>query len=343
MKQNRIFLTLTFIIVCGLLFSQTNPAPGNSTATGNKRWVLVVHGGAGGPVKGVMKPEIEKQYTDSLTRALKIGSVILTSGGSSLDAVEAVIRFLEDCPMFNAGRGAVLTHDGRAEMDASIMDGKTGKAGAVACVTTIKNPITAARAVMEKTPHVLFIGQGADDFAKDAGLQIVDPSYFITPERLEAWKTAKMKTGPGRPAPSSADTNKKGTVGCVALDLYGNLAAGTSTGGMMMKPGSRVGDSPIIGAGTWANNNSCAVSSTGHGEYFIRDCAAYSVAVQMMYANKNMEDAARFVIFDLLKTKGGEGGLIAVDKDGNIAMPFSTNAMFRGSISAGTQPEVLIY
>jgi len=343
MKPIRILLTLVFVLVCGWLSAQDNPLTVNAAAPGGKRWVLVVHGGAGGPPKGSMKPELEKQYTDSLFKALQIGSGVLSSGGSSLDAVEAVIRFMEDCPLFNAGKGAVLTRDGTAELDASIMDGKTGKAGAVAGVTIVKNPITAARAVMDKTPHVLFIGQGADAFAKEAGLQIVDPSYFITPERLEAWKKAKQKTQPGQPSPSSADTIKKGTVGCVALDSYGNLAAGTSTGGMMMKPGGRVGDSPIIGAGTWADNSSCAVSCTGHGEYFIRDCAAYSVAVQMLYAGKPLKDAAHFVIFDVLKTKGGNGGLIAIDKDGNIAMPFSTNAMFRGSVSAGARPEVLIY
>jgi len=288
---------------------------------------------------------VEKQYTDSLNKALQIGAGVLSTGGSSLDAVEAVIRFMEDCPLFNAGKGAVLNEEGVAELDASIMDGKTGKAGAVGGVTTVKNPITAARAVMDKTTHVLLIGKGADAFAKARGLQIVDPSYFITPERLEAWKLAKQKNQPGQPVPPSADTTKEkhGTVGCVALDNYGNLAAGTSTGGMMMKMSGRVGDSPIIGAGTWADNNSCAVSCTGHGEYFIRNCAAYNVAVQMLYGKKYLGDAANFVIFNILKPKGGEGGLIALDKDGNIAMPFSTNAMFRGTVSAVSKPEVSIY
>jgi len=339
----RLTLLCVFFIAGGWLSAQVNPATAVATIEGGRRWVLVVHGGAGGPAKGTMKPEKEKLYTDSLNKALQIGAGILKSGGSSLDAVEAVIRFFEDCPLFNAGRGAVLTEDGKAELDASIMDGKTGKAGAVAGVTIIKNPITAARAVMDKTEHVLLIGKGADAFAKAQGLKTVDPSYFITPERFAAWKAEKQKTNPEQPAPPSTEKEKKGTVGCVALDSYGNLAAGTSTGGMMMKMSGRVGDSPIIGAGTWADNNSCAVSCTGHGEFFIRNCAAYSVAVQMLYANRPLEEAAHFVIFDILKAKGGEGGLIAVDKDGNIAMPFSTSAMFRGTVSAGALPQVWMY
>jgi len=343
MEQIRIVALFSLVLMCGWLSAQVNPVPAVSASDGTGRWVLVIHGGAGGPAKGMMKPEKEKQYADSLTRALEVGSRVLSSGGKSLDAVEAVIRFMEDCPLFNAGKGAVLNENGKAELDASIMDGKTGQAGAVACVTTIKNPITAARAVMDKTQHVMLIGQGADAFAKARGLQIVDPVYFITPERLEAWKAAKQKTRSEQHTPSSADKENKGTVGCVALDSYGNLAAGTSTGGMMMKMSGRVGDSPIIGAGTYADNNTCAVSCTGHGEYFIRNSAAYSVAVQMLYAGKPLAEAANFVIFDILKAKGGDGGLIAVDKNGNIAMPFSSNAMFRGTVSDHTLPEVRIY
>ncbi|MCX6284245.1 MAG: isoaspartyl peptidase/L-asparaginase [Bacteroidetes bacterium] len=338
-----ILFLLAFFLAGGWLFAQVTPATAVTANPVDKRWVLVIHGGAGGPAKGTMKPEKEKQYTDSLNKALQIGAGVLSSGGNSLDAVETVIRFMENCPLFNAGKGAVLNEDGKAELDASIMDGKTGQAGAVACVTMVKNPISAARAVMEKTQHVLLIGKGADDFAKAKGLEIVDPSYFITPERLEAWKAAKQKTRPEQPSPTSADKEKKGTVGCVALDSYGNLSAGTSTGGMMMKMSGRVGDSPIIGAGTYADNNSCAVSCTGHGEFFIRNSAAYSVSAQMLYANKPLKEAADFVIFDILKAKGGEGGLIALDKDGNIATPFSSNAMFRGTVSSVTPPEVMIY
>jgi len=338
----KIVLFYIFFVVCGWLSAQdlaVTPGPGTP---GGHRWVLVIHGGAGGPAKGSMKPEQEILFTDSLKRALQIGSGILSAGGSSLDAVSAVIRFMEDCPLFNAGRGAVLNEDGKAELDASIMDGKTGRAGAVACVTTVKNPILAARAVMEKTQHVMLAGKGADDFAKKSGLQIVDPKYFITPSRLDAWKAAKKKSQQEQPAPPSTVTTK-GTVGCVALDMNGNLAAGTSTGGMMMKMRGRVGDSPIIGAGTWADNNTCAVSCTGQGEFFIRNCAAYSVAQQMSIAGKPLQEAANFVIFELVKAKGGDGGMIAVDKDGNITMPFSSNAMFRGTVSEGNLPEVSIY
>jgi beta-aspartyl-peptidase (threonine type) len=339
----RLCLFSFFILITSGVFAQVNPESGSGTGGG--KWVLVIHGGAGGPARGTMKPEKEKQYTDSLNKALQIGSAILSSGGSSLDAVEAVIQFMEDCPLFNAGKGAVLTEEGKAELDASIMDGKTGKAGAVAGVTTIKNPIIAARTVMDKSPHVLLIGKGAEAFAKAQGLQIVDPSYFITNERLDAWKAAKQKEQPPPPVKPAKDSSqdKHGTVGAVALDSRGNLAAGTSTGGMMMKMSGRVGDSPVIGAGTYADNNSCAVSCTGHGEYFIRYVAAYSVAVQMEYQGKPLQDAANFVIFDKLKPLGGEGGLIAVDKNGNIAMPFSTNAMFRGTISAGKKAEVMLY
>ena len=339
----KIVLFYVFFVVCGWLSAQKLPISPDAGIPDGRRWVLVIHGGAGGPAKGSMKPEQETMFTDSLKKALQAGTGILSTGGSSLDAVSAVIRFMEDCPIFNAGKGAVLNEDGRAELDASIMDGKTGRAGAVACVTTVKNPILAARAVMDKTQHVMLAGKGADDFAKKAGLQIVDPKYFITDSRLDAWKAAKKKSQQEQPAPSSTGTTTKGTVGCVALDMNGNLAAGTSTGGMMMKMSGRVGDSPIIGAGTWADNNTCAVSCTGQGEFFIRNCAAYSVAVQMLYARKPLPEAANFVIFELIKAKGGDGGLIAVDKDGNIAMPFSSNAMFRGTVSAGNLPEVSIY
>jgi beta-aspartyl-peptidase (threonine type) len=335
------FIGLVVFVMTGA-FAQVSPG---TASGGESKWVLVIHGGAGGPPKGTMRPEKEKQYTDSLNKALVIGSRILSSGGSSLDAVEAVIRFMEDCPLFNAGKGAVLTEDGIAELDASIMDGKTGKAGAVAGVTVIRNPIMAARAVMDSSPHVLLIGKGAESFARKQGLAMVDPSYFITPERFESWKSEKQKTRLPVPPRQDKDSAKKdhGTVGAVALDSRGNLAAGTSTGGMMMKMSGRVGDSPIIGAGTYADNNTCAVSCTGHGEYFIRYVAAYSVAVRMECMGMPLKAAADYVIFDKLKPLGGEGGLIAVDKYGNTAMPFSTNAMFRGTISEDGKAEVMIY
>ena len=297
----------------------------------NNRWTLVIHGGAGGPAKGTMTEDKEKQYTDKFTEALKVGSSILEKGGSSLDAVEAVVRFMEDCPLFNAGKGAVLTEEGIAELDASIMDGKSGMAGAVAGVTTIKNPIVAARAVMEKSKHLLLIDGGAEKFAKEQGLEIVDPAYFITPERKAAWEKIKKQK------------EQSGTVGAVAVDMQGNLAAATSTGGMMYKMKGRVGDSPIIGAGTWAKNSTCAVSCTGHGEFFIRNVVAYDLSALMEYKGMKLIDAANYLINGKLKGQGAEGGLIAVDKEGNIAMPFNTNAMFRGFVNYEEKTAVEIY
>ncbi len=297
----------------------------------DSKWTLVIHGGAGGPVKGNMPADKEKRYFEKLSEALKVGAVILERGGTSLDAVETVVRFLEDCPLFNAGKGAVLTEEGIAELDASIMDGKTGKAGAVSGVTNIKNPVSAARAVMEKSKHVMLTGEGAEKFAKENGLTIVDPSYFITDERKEAWQKIKDKSG------------QAGTVGAVALDQQGNLAAATSTGGMMFKMKGRVGDSPIIGAGTYANNETCAVSCTGHGEFFIRNVVAYDLSALMQYKGMSLIDASDYLINGKLKSLNAEGGLISVDKNGNIAMPFNTNAMFRGYINSEGASQVSIY
>jgi len=268
--------------------------------------------------------------------------------------VETVVRFMEDCPLFNAGKGAVLDENGKAELDAAIMDGMTGMAGAVAGVTTIKNPVTAARRVMERTSHVMLIGSGAEKFARAQKLEMVDPSYFITPERLEAWKKSKVvqpvKTNqltkpmqPVKPATAAPVKDKTGTVGAVALDGKGNLAAATSTGGMMGKMTGRVGDSPIIGAGTYANNKTCAVSATGHGEFFIRNVVAYDISAMMEYRGMPIEEAAKVVIMEKLRNQKADGGLIAVDKEGNVTMPFNTNAMFRGFIKSGGEKEIAIY
>jgi len=299
------------------------------TSLSAQQWVLVIHGGAGGPPKGSLSAEAEKQFSMKLEEALHRGSGILKEGGNSLEAVTAVVRFMEDCPLFNAGKGAVLDIDGMAELDASLMDGNTGLAGAVAGVTIIKNPILAAKAVMEKTKHVLLIGSGAEQFSKTQGLEIVDPSYFITRERKDAWQKLQ--------------DNIHGTVGAVALDRNGNLAAATSTGGMMNKMKGRVGDTPLIGAGTYASNSSCAVSCTGHGEFFIRNLVAYDVSALMLYKGMSLQEAADFEIFQKLKPMGADGGLIAVDKDGQIAMPFNTNAMFRAYIRSEGTEAVLIY
>ncbi len=305
-------------------------------------WALVIHGGAGGPAKGTMTDEAEKQYVERLTEALLLGTKILSQGGTSLGAVQAVVAFMEDCPLFNAGKGAVLNEVGKAELDASIMDGQTGRAGAVACVTTIKNPILAAREVMDKTAHVMLVGKGADDFAKAAGLKLVEPFYFITPERQEAWKKWKLAAPAGK-GTLPAEKQKGGTVGAVALDLKGNLAAATSTGGMMGKMAGRVGDSPVIGAGTYANNATCAVSATGQGEFFIRNVVAYDLSALMEYKNMPLEEAANMLIMEKLGSQKASGGLIAVDKNGNIAMPFNTNAMFRGFAKSTGEQEVEIY
>jgi beta-aspartyl-peptidase (threonine type) len=286
-----------------------------------------------------MPPEEEKVYLQKLTEALFCGSAILQNGGSSLDAVEAAVRFMEDCPLFNAGKGAVLNEEGKVELDASIMDGKSLKAGAVAGVSTIKNPISAARKVMENSPHVMLIDGGAEAFALKQGLEIVDPSYFITEKIREKWEKSKKQN-----QNKDEDQKKKhGTVGAVALDQSGNLAAATSTGGMMNKMRGRIGDSPIIGAGTYANNNTCAISCSGHGEYFIRNVVAYDISAMMEYRGIPLEEAAKIVIQEKLKSQGADGGLIAVDKEGKVTMTFNTNAMFRGYVNSEGQKEVLIY
>jgi L-asparaginase / beta-aspartyl-peptidase len=313
-----------------------------------KKPMLVIHGGAGTITRSSMTPEIEKQYRDTLSAALKTGHAVLMKGGSSLDAVEATIRIMEDSPLFNAGKGAVFTHEGKNELDAAIMDGKTMKAGSVAGVTIIRNPITAARAVMEKTKHVLLIGRGAELFATKAGLEIVDPSYFWTERR---WKSLQnellQEQKKGEPHTSLSESqgdHKYGTVGCVALDKEGNLAAGTSTGGLSNKQYGRVGDSPIIGAGTYASNESCAVSATGEGEFFIRYTVAYDIAALMKYKGMTVQQAATEVInHKLTAINGAEGGVIALDRNGNFATPFNTEGMYRGWIAADGVAHVEIY
>jgi len=317
-------------------------------AEGGQRWALVIHGGAGSGIKGDMPAEKEKAYLEKLGEALKIGSGILSEGGTSLNAVEAVVKFMEDSPLFNAGLGAVLNENGQAELDASIMDGRTGQAGAVACVTTIRNPVSAARWVMEKTKHVMLAGKGAETFAESMKLKPVMPSYFITPERLEAWKKWKAesdrekKENPEKQG-KQPDKDGKGTVGAVALDMKGNLAAATSTGGRMGKMAGRVGDSPIIGAGTFANNKTCAVSATGHGEFFIRNAVAYDVSARMEYLGVPLDEAARSVVMKKLAAQGASGGLIAVDHEGNMAMPFNSGSMLRGYVKSNGETETAIY
>lgn len=310
--------------------------------------VLAVHGGIGLD-KPEMTPELEARLRPALEEALRKGHAALQhDGATALDGVEAAVRVLEDSPLFNAGRGAVFTHEGRNELDASIMEGKELKAGAVASVTVLKNPITAARAVMERSKHVLLVGRGAEVFATRAGLEIVDPSYFWTEPRWrdiqKRWEQEKAGTkdsseyiAPGSPKPQF------GTVGAVALDRTGNLAAGTSTGGMTNKAFGRVGDSPIIGAGTYADNRGAAVSCTGHGEFFIRWAVAHEVNALMKHGGKTVEEAAHDVIMKQLKPAGGEGGLIALDRNGNHSAKFNTSGMYRGSITADGKVHVALY
>jgi L-asparaginase / beta-aspartyl-peptidase len=309
----------------------------------------VIHGGAGVLLSEKMTPEVRANYEGALKAALRAGQDVLKKdSASSVDAVEAAIKVLEDSPLFNAGKGAVFTHDGRNELDASIMEGKGKKAGAVAGLTRIKNPISAARAVMEKSEHVMMTGDGADRFAVAAGVEEVSPVYFWTEERWKALQEALEREAveaKGRKSDvPKAPKRYLGTVGAVALDRHGNLAAGTSTGGMTNKRYGRVGDSPIIGAGTYAENGACGVSCTGHGEVFIRHAVAHDVVATMKYGKDvSVGEAARKVIRNLPTEEGGVGGLIALDNQGNAAMEFDGDGMFRGTITEDGEIEVAIY
>jgi beta-aspartyl-peptidase (threonine type) len=323
------YLLVLFIVLFCL--SITSCKQEKETSQERPDWVLVIHGGAGTILKENMTPEKEKAYLDKLAEALQAGSVVLKENGTSLDAVTAAIMVMEDSPLFNAGKGAVFTAEGINEMDASIMSGIDLKAGSVAGIRHVKNPILAARAVMEKTSHVMLVGKGAEELAAGSGIEMVDSSYFFTQSRYDSYLKAKEKA------------EKFGTVGAVALDKHGNLAAGTSTGGMTYKMKGRVGDSPVIGAGTYADNNTCAVSATGHGEYFIRNVVAYDISAQMKYKGLPLEAAAERVIMQKLKAIGGGGGIISVDKNGNVAMPFNTPGMYRGYLKSDGSSEVLIY
>jgi beta-aspartyl-peptidase (threonine type) len=306
----------------------------NSMASSKPEWTLLIHGGAGVMRRAEMTPEMDAAYRAGLNDALEAGSKVLASGGSSLDAVEAAVRVLEDNPNFNAGKGAVLTREGVVELDASIMDGRDRKAGAVAQLRTVKNPIRAARLVMETTGRVMFAGKAVDELAAAGGLDIVPPEYFITPRRLDALRRAMA----GRFEPQ----DRYGTVGAVAMDKAGNLAAATSTGGMNAKPPGRVGDSPIIGAGTYADNASCAVSSTGDGEYFIRVSVARMICARVAMQHMSAERAAKATL-DEVKALGGTGGVIALSKDGSTALSMNTEGMFRGRADSTGRREVGIY
>ena len=299
-------------------------------------YTIVIHGGAGTILKKNMTPEKDKAYREAMNEALSIGEAILKSGGSSMDAVEKTINFMENSELFNAGKGAVFTHEGKNEMDASIMYGKDQNAGAVGGVTNIKHPISAARAVLEKSDHVMMAGKGAEEFAEKNGIEIIDPSYFRTERRWNSLQRILKSEKEESELSESDDVDKKhGTVGCVALDRDGNISAGTSTGGMTNKKYNRLGDSPIIGAGTFADNATCGVSSTGHGEYFIRYTVARDIAAMMEYGGKSLAESSNYIINEKLVEKGGTGGIVALDRKGNVSMDFNTAGMYRGYAKPG--------
>ncbi len=355
MKQLLLLFSLFFYIIAGA-----------RQKGGDGKYVLVIHGGAGTILKSQMSVAQEKAYKESLEKALQSGEAILKKGGTAVDAVEAAVKELEDNPLFNAGKGAVFTNEGKNELDASIMNGENLAAGAVAGVTVIRNPVSAARAVMEKSPHVMMTGAGAEKFAKEQGLTVVDPSYFYTESRWKGLERARTLDST-KSVLDHADTSKRvswmepvaedpqlyysslgiggkyGTVGAVALDKKGNLAAATSTGGMTNKKFGRIGDAPIIGAGTYADNNTVAISCTGWGEYFIRLVMAKAISDRMEYGKMTLQQAADEMVMKKLPALGGDGGLVAVDKEGNIAMPFCTEGMYRGFVKESGEKAVLIY
>jgi len=324
MKQVFIFALFT----CSLMSAQPKP---------EAKYTIVIHGGAG-TISESLPDSVKNEYYKSLSDALKIGKEILANGGTSLDAVEKVLNFLEDDPKFNAGIGSVYTSEGTHEMDASIMDGRDLSCGAVAGVKHIAHPISLARLVMEKTSHVMLVADGAERFADRMGMKLVPSSYFDTPHRYKQWQEQLQKI---KVDDSTRREQKKGTVGCVALDQHGNLAAGTSTGGMTNKMPGRVGDSPLINAGTYANNKTCAVSCTGWGEKFIKNTVAFNVSALMEYKGMTLKEAVDEIIFKRLAKD--DGGLIAVDKDGNYAMEFNSSGMFRGVANSFGLFEVKIW
>jgi beta-aspartyl-peptidase (threonine type) len=330
------FASVTALIVlCVILFACRNVKKSAADSTENAgpqrlEWAIVIHGGAGVITRDKMTPAMDKDYRVALAEALNTGKKILSQGGSSLDAVEMTIRVMEDNPLFNAGKGAVFTHDGKNELDAAIMDGSNLAAGSVAGVTDIRNPITAARRVMTNSPHVMLAGAGASQFAKEQGLEMVSPEYFYTDRRFNELQEALK-------------SEKTETVGCCALDKNGNLAAGTSTGGMTNKRYNRIGDAPIIGAGTYANNSTCAVSATGHGEYFIRWTVAHDISALMEYKGLSLKEASELVVNDKLVKAGGSGGVICVDNMGNVSLPFNSEGMFRGFSTSDGKEGIFIY
>ena len=357
MKKSLTVIATLVLLTNICVVAQKGDKPGIVQLQGpqNPRLGFVIHGGAGVISKGSLTPEKEKEFRAKLEEAVLAGYRALQAGKSSLDAVEIAIRIMEDSPLFNAGKGAVFTHDGKNELDASIMNGKDLAAGSVAGLRHVKNPITLARAVMEKSPHVMMIGEGAEKFAAEQKIELVDEKYFWTQHRWDALQEvlkeeASPRSNVQSPKPglhggkaSELPSNRFGTVGAVALDKDGNLASGTSTGGMTNKKYGRVGDAPIIGAGTYANNATCAVSGTGWGEYFIRLTVARDISALMEYTALPVQYAADRVIKTKLQNAGGDGGVIVLDKFGNIGMSFNSEGMYRAYIDKDGKPVVAIY
>ncbi len=348
--------TLTLLIGFFMLLSCKNDAisvsedqnSAKKTSKKEQTFGIVIHGGAGTILKKNMSDSLETAYKKKLKEAIATGHTILKTGGTSLEAVIATINIMEDSSLFNAGKGAVFTHEETNELDASIMDGAKLNAGAVTGVKHIKNPINLALAVMNSSPHVLLAGAGAEEFAREQGFEMMDPSYFYTERRFQSLQRIKKREGKKLKNNISFEDSfikdsKFGTVGCAALDKNGNLAAGTSTGGMTNKRWNRIGDSPIIGAGTYANNATCAVSSTGWGEYFIRGMVAYDISAMMEYKGVSLQEAAQEVIQNKVPALGGNGGIVAIDKDGNIAMEFNTTGMYRAHMNAKGELIIEIY
>ena len=354
--MKKIFLVLSVLIAvsCNNKTEENQPEKTTSTTSEEKDTVpnfgIVIHGGAGTILKENMTDSLEQAYRAKLEEAIRTGHEILANGGTALEAVQRTINVMEDSPLFNAGKGAVFTNAGTNELDASIMDGESLNAGAVAGVTTVKNPINLAYEVMVNSEHVMLGGKGAEEFAKQQGLEIVDPQYFFTENRYKSLQRIRDKEKTeldhdGKTAfvdPFIKDS-KFGTVGCAALDKNGNLAAGTSTGGMTNKRWGRIGDAPIIGAGTYANNATCAVSSTGWGEFFIRGMVAHDISALMEYKGLSLQEAAREVIQEKIPNLGGDGGIVAIDNEGNVAMEFNTAGMYRAKMNKNGELEIGIY
>ena len=351
MKMKKLLFSIALIISCIACNNKPQneakvdqPTPEKQSEQKEPTFGIVIHGGAGTILKENMTPEKEEAYKTKLKEAIAVGHEILKNGGTSLEAVQKTINVLENSPLFNAGKGAVFTNAGTNELDASIMDGSNLNAGAVAGVTVVKNPINLAMEVMLNSPHVLLSGKGAEQFAKERNLEIVEPQYFYTEDRFKALEQVKEKEKSTASFydPTIKDS-KYGTVGCVALDKNGNLAAGTSTGGMTNKKWNRIGDSPIIGAGTYANNATCAVSSTGWGEYFIRGMVAHDISAMMEYKGVSLKEATDQVIQKKLTELGGTGGIIAIDYRGNVSMEFNTPGMYRAAMNAEGELTIGIY